>query len=140
MACDKIVLAPAPSDGRRHELWLQHAASWILIEDVRGYAIARIDPTLAAEARAAAVKGIDDALYGLMQVIDGVSGSLTSARERVELEVVARHLRTEGTGETKLKLNLRDGDGMCMGYHGWLEGDFGQDPIVVESQPTGREK
>lgn len=75
MGSHNLVLATAPSDPRRHELWLQHAVGRILIEDVRGYAVEQINPTLTPEARAAAMKGIDDALYGLMRVIDGVSGS-----------------------------------------------------------------
>ena len=25
---------------------------------------------------------------------------------------------------------MRHGDGMCMGYHGWREGDFGEHPIA----------
>jgi hypothetical protein len=30
-----------------------------------------------------------------------------------------------------LEVDLRQGDGMCMGYHGWLEGDYGKHPVAV---------
>ena len=33
------------------------------------------------------------------------------------------------------ELELSDGDGMCMGYHGWLEGDFGEDPVAAPKPP-----
>jgi len=31
----------------------------------------------------------------------------------------------------RYSLDLARGDGFCMGYHGWLEGDFGKDPVAV---------
>jgi len=52
-------------------------------EDVRRYAIERIDPQLSADARAAAEKGIDDAVYGLMMIIDGVTGGISNANRSV---------------------------------------------------------
>jgi len=87
MASWKLELNHPPQEKRAFELWLQHAAGRILFEDVRGYAMERIDPNLTAEARAAVQKGIDDALYGLMMVIDGVSGGLGNDEQTVELSV-----------------------------------------------------
>jgi hypothetical protein len=135
MASHELELASAPADARRHALWLQHAAARILTEDVRDYALRKMDPGLAPDVRAAVEKGIDDALYGLMQVIDGVSGSLVGHAERVALTVTAQHLRKTSSGddEVLLALDLRDGDGMCMGYVGWRAGDFGRDPVVAQA-------
>jgi hypothetical protein len=128
MASYEFELTPAPTDERGYELWLQHCIGFILFEDVRGYARERIAPDLPPEARAAAEKGIDDALYGLMMVLDGVSGTLANRAEQVKLKVLATHLRgDEPLGE----IDLFEGDGRCMGYHGWLEGDFGDDPIAT---------
>jgi hypothetical protein len=31
------------------------------------------------------------------------------------------------------EINTLDGDDMCMGFHGWKEGDFGDDDIIVLS-------
>jgi hypothetical protein len=122
----------APPEGKRQlELWLQHAVGRILIEDVRGYATERIDQALSVEARSAARKGIDDALYGLMMVLDGVSGALVNESQRVEIAVQAR-LVNRDPQEVVAELDLMAGDGMCMGYHGWLEGDYGKNPVVVE--------
>ena len=70
MASNQYELATPPENPGALELWLQHAAGRIFFEDMRGYAIERIDSQLLPEARAAAQKGIDDAVYGLMMIID----------------------------------------------------------------------
>jgi len=128
-----------PSTQRRRELWLQHAAGFVLFRDVRGYAVDQIDPDLSAESRAAALKAIDDALYGLMMVIDGVTGGLQNQELAINLKV-AVHLRRLAPAEFTdpvAEVDLSKGDGMCMGYHGWLEGDFGKDPVVVSGAQHG---
>ena len=130
MASWQLELQAPPKDPRELELWLQHAAGRILIEDVRAYALENVDPDLSAEARAAVEKGIDDALYGLMMVIDGVSGRLGNPARHVELSVQARLVERDPSGVVAA-LDLREGDGMCMGYHGWLEGDFGDNPVAL---------
>jgi hypothetical protein len=126
-----------PTEPRAPELWLQHAAGFIIFEDVRRYAMERIDPALPDEARDAVQKGIDDAVYGLMMVIDGVTGGLSNTNRTVYIDFLVR-LATRGDSEGGLlsEVDLRQGDGMCMGYHGWREGDFGKDPIVVARPST----
>ncbi|HRO22579.1 MAG TPA: hypothetical protein PLO17_19515 [Alcaligenes phenolicus] len=130
MASWQLKLQPPPKKPRAFELWLQHAAGRILVEDVRAYAIENIKSGLSEEARAAAEKGIDDALYGLMMVIDGVSGTLANETQHVELSVQVR-LVTHEPPAVAAAIDLREGEGMCMGYHGWLEGDFGESPVAV---------
>lgn len=133
MATSDFKLSEPPIDPRKRELWLQHAVGFILFEDVRDYALQRIEPTLTEEAKTAAKKGIDDAVYGLMMVLDGVTGGLANDSRRVSLRVVAEltDIDTESTIET---LDLIEGDGMCMGYHGWINKDFGERlPFISES-------
>lgn len=132
MASWQLKLQPPPSEPRLFELWLQHAAGRILIEDVRAYALENINSELSEEARSAAEKGINDALYGLMMVIDGVSGTLANESQRVEISVQARLVNHEPPNVVAV-LDLKEGDGMCMGYHGWLEGDFGDNPVAVQN-------
>ena len=133
MATHNYQLAGPPESERARELWLQHAVGFIVFEDIRRYALEQIDPQLSPEARQAVQKGIDDAVYGLMMVIDGVTGALSNDSERVELSIVARHVtKDEKQGSDLInELDLARGDGMCMGYHGWLEGDFGADPVAT---------
>jgi hypothetical protein len=135
MSTSHFTLGPLPAAERRRELWLQHAAGFILFEDVRGRAIRNLDPSLDAMAKAAALQAIDDTVYGLMMVLDGVTGGLGNAEYRVHLrtEVCLSH---QGSREISGSLDLMQGDGMCMGYHGWLQGDFGKDPVVEAHSPS----
>jgi hypothetical protein len=124
-------LARAPDSPRERELWLQHVAGYIIFEDVRRYAVDRVDPAYSAGERSAALKAIDDAVYGLMMVIDGVTGTLRSETESVNVRMHVEHRRY---GEVVQDLDLFSGDGMCMGYHFWLDGDFGAIPVTQAQQ------
>lgn len=131
MASYKYDLVNAPEGDRARELWLQHAVGFMLFQDMRQYAIDEMDPSLSPEVHEHVVKGINDAVYGLMMIIDGVSGFLRNDSDSVSLKFIAQHQREKGDGvEVIQELDLADGDGFCMGYHGWLEGDFGKDPVA----------
>jgi hypothetical protein len=140
MATHEHELTPPPKDPRARELWLQHAAGFILFEDSRAYAIDRIDPRLAPKARAAVVKGIEDTLYGLMMIVDGVSGQLSNDSDEVSLAMLVRHSRRSPSGDEAVveELELQHGDGMCMGIQGWRAGDFGEHPpaVVRDASPA----
>lgn len=140
MSSSDFTLTSTPPSGRQRELWLQHAAGLIVFEDVRGYAIENLDLGLDETTRAIAIKAIDDAVYGLMMVFDGVSGSLANAEHAIELRTTVRLTRRQGIeAEVVEQLELRDGDGMCMGFHGWREGDFGRN-AVTKRPPDRRER
>jgi hypothetical protein len=139
MATYEFALVDPPEDPRRRELWLQHAAGFIIFEDIRRRALDRLDHELDAATRAVASVAIDDAVYGLMEVADGFSGTLQGPAGRVDVRLMARFLRpNEERGvdeEVVVALDLGDGDGMGMGFAGWIEGDFGRDPLVVRRAP-----
>lgn len=126
-------LVDPPTEPRARELWLQHAAGFIIFEDARRYAMDLVDPGLDDDARAAAQKGIDDAIYGLMMIINGVTGSLRNQNHEVRIDFIARLLARSEAGEDQVlsDIDLRYGDGMCMGYHHWMAGNFGDDPVAV---------
>jgi hypothetical protein len=132
MAIFEYELASPPSDPRALELWLQHAAGFILFEDARRYAIDELGPNLSEDARVSAQKAIDDAIYGVMMILDGVSGGLSNDTERVEFQVTVKLVDLNATeNSTMAEVDLANGDGMCMGYHGWMEGDFGDNPVAI---------
>ena len=138
MANLEQTLAQPPVGERELELWLQHAAGLIVFQDIRDYAIEQMDDSLSGESRLAALKAIDDAVYGLMMIIDGETGTLQSETHQVRLNVsvLLTDLETE---EISAEVNLLEGDGMCMGFHGWKDGDFGSDAIVEdETLPSSR--
>jgi hypothetical protein len=127
MATFDLLLEKYPEDARARELWLQHAAGLILFEDARQYAIDRIDKTLNDEERQRIIKGIDDAIYGFMMILDGVTGQLRGPNYSVTLETKAVLSVFDRNASRMIidQVDLKRGDGMCMGYAGWLEGDFG---------------
>lgn len=92
MATSDYTLASPPDSPRDRELWLQHAAGFILFKDVRDYAAQNIDPDADDATRTAVKKGIDDVVYGLMMVLDGVTGALSNHSERIQFRVVAQHV------------------------------------------------
>ena len=125
----KAILANPPEGERAKDLWLNHAIGYTLIRDVRDYARERTDPKLSTEAKAAADKAIDDALYGLMMVLDGVPEPFKNGRYFVALE--SEIVLYDGESEA---IRTDFFEGFCMGYHGWVEGDFGEDPITEFDQ------
>lgn len=136
---DEPKLTATPDEEQDRELWLQHAAGWLLMRDVRGYAREQMASGLSHDARAAAEKAIDDALYGIAMIADGVPGPLGNESVGVELRLTARlvHAGTFGDDDGVIEsLDLFHGDGMCMGYHGWLDGDFGDTP-PADGPPHG---
>lgn len=131
MATSDFSLASPPEEARLRELWLQHAAGFILMENVRQAAIDQLAPELSAEERAAAVAAVNATMYQLMSVIDGVKTGLSNSQYQVDLRMIVQLQRNDADQASVLEhLDLRDGDGMCMGIHGWLEGDYGACPIV----------
>jgi hypothetical protein len=142
MATWQYQLVDPPSEPRSRELWLQHAAGFIFFEDIRRYAMDQIDPSLSNEAMAAAKKGIDDAVYGLMMVIDGVTGGISNANHNVYVDFIVRLAKRKDSIDDGIlsEVDLGHGDGMCMGYHGWLEGDFGKQQVAVSRPPNAETK
>ncbi len=121
-------LTNPPVDDRSRELWLQHAAGFILFEDMRNYAIKKIPIDTDEKAKEKVINGIDDAIYGLMMIMDGVVGTLQNDEYTVSIET---NISLERNGEIVQKINTLEGDGMCMGFHGWKDGDFGEDDIYT---------
>ncbi len=130
MATSDLQLSDPPIDARNRELWLQHAVGFILFRDVRDYALKQIDTSLTDNEKLAAEKAINDAVYGLMMVLDGVTGALANESLRVTVRVVAELVEDE-SDDVIASLDLMDGDGMCMGYHGWIKNDFGDPPPFI---------
>lgn len=120
-------LTTPPTDERARELWLQHAAGFIVFEDIRKYALEQIPANIDDTTKKLVEKGIDDAVYGLMMIMDGVTGSLSNEEYVVTLE---NNIKLERNGETIQVINTLEGDGMCMGFHGWKDNDFGEGEII----------
>lgn len=130
----ELELARPPEDVRARELWIQHAAGTILFERVRAAGLAAIDPRADDGTRAMATEAVDAAMYALMMLIDGVSGGIEGAAHAVRLTFGVELVEGERVAAT---VDLRSGDGMCMGFHMWREGDFGEHPVLARPADTG---
>jgi hypothetical protein len=106
---------------------MRHAAGFILFEDVRGYGVSQIDPALSEAERNAAVKAIDDTMYGLMMVLDGVTGRLGDFEQGLHIDAV---IRLTAKDKVLAEEIIAEGDEMCMGYHTWMGGYYGDDPVA----------
>jgi hypothetical protein len=120
-------LTPPPADNRSRELWTQHAAGYIIFRDMKDYAVNNISDDTDEKTKEKIIKGIEDAIYGLMMMMDGVVGILQNDEYTIRIE---NNILLEKSGQIIQTINTLDGDGMCMGFHDWKEGDFGEDNIV----------
>jgi hypothetical protein len=120
-------LASPPADDRSRELWTQHAAGYIIFRDMRGYAVNNISDDTDEKTKEKIIKGIEDSIYGLMMMMDGVVGILQNDEYTIRIE---NNILLEKNGQIIQNINTLDGDGMCMGFHDWKEGNFGEDNVV----------
>jgi hypothetical protein len=123
----EFALAEPPADPRSLELWLQHAAGFILFEKVRAAGLAILEPDAPEEIRAAVELAVDATTYALMMQIDGVSGGLRGEEAQIALSFGVDLIKND---TVVAKVDLRDGHGMCMGFHSWIGGDFGSNALV----------
>ena len=124
------ILTNPPEHERSRELWMQHAAGFICFESMRNYAVERIPADTDEQTRSKILTGIDDAIYGLMMMMDGVTGTLRNDEYILRIDT---SILLAKEGKIIQEINTLEGDGMCMGFHGWKEGDFGEDDIVMVS-------
>ncbi|MBS9774562.1 MAG: hypothetical protein KGV59_05330 [Tenacibaculum sp.] len=118
-----------PENKENRELWLQNVAGVLIFNNIREYAISRINKEITKEQKSEIIKGIDDAIYGLMMMMDGVTGELKNEKYSVRIE---HKIILEEYEKRILELNTLNSDGMCMGFHAWKENDFGEFEIFEE--------
>lgn len=123
-------LANPPSDERDRELWMQHGAGYIVFENIRKYAINKIPSEIDETLREAHLKAIDNTIYGMMMQMDGIFNPLENEKYRLALQTNIVLYKDEEVIE---ELSTLDGDGMCMGFHGWIDDDFGHDNVVTHN-------
>jgi hypothetical protein len=99
-------LTNPPIDERSKELWLQHTAGFIIFQDMRNYAIDRIPLDTNEETKEKIISGIDDSIYGLMMIMDGVTGSLENDNYSVRLE---NKILLEKNNEVIMEINTLNG-------------------------------
>ena len=114
---------PKEPDGR----WVRagHAFGRHLMQFSRDYALDLIPKGASASERAIAEQAASNAIYGFLMMLDGVSVGKVDEDLWLRLRLTAS---VDGSGgdEPLEQFELApEGDGLCVAFHGWVEGDFG---------------
>ena len=112
---------------------MQHAIGYVLMGQMRECAAATIPQDASPEARQLALRVLDRAVFGLMEICDGYNAPLHNSTHEFSVDVVGT-LRRRDNQTVMATQALGGGAGACMGVHMWLDGDFGDLPPVVEPQ------
>ncbi|MGL4465769.1 MAG: hypothetical protein ACRC1K_26760 [Planctomycetia bacterium] len=105
-----------------HRRWIAagNAFGAHLIVAAVEYAIDRIPADADSAARDMAAMAARDAAYGAMMLLDGLASSDLGPDFRAEYVLTCR-VRSRPSCEVVEAFELApDGDGLCMGFHGWL--------------------
>ncbi len=99
-----------------------HTFGMHLMETARDQARAKIPADASQPVREIAEQAAFMAVYGVMQIFDGVASNHIDDQHRVEYVLTARILRG---GKPVEEFEIApDGDGLCMAIHGWWEDEF----------------
>jgi hypothetical protein len=111
-----------------HARWIAAAntCGHHLMTAARDYALQRVPATASREACELVQKAALDAIYGMMMLFDGMASTEVGPDYRVEYVLLSRIRSTESDAVLEQIELTPDGDGLCMGYHGWVAGDFGE--------------
>ena len=108
-----------------HRRWVAagNAFGAHLVAAAIDYAVGRIPAGADSAARELAAKAARDAVYGAMMLLDGVASSDLGRDGRVQYVLLSRVLaRSSGAVVEEVEL-APGGDGLCMGFHGWVVGE-----------------
>lgn len=117
-----------PADRRARELLIEHSFGRDVMKSARDYAWERIPANASQEARECARNAVLDAIYGFFMLLDGVTGQGIDASHGIRYVLagqVVRHDKPRPSDVLEEYEIAPDGDGLCMGFHSWVEGDFG---------------
>jgi hypothetical protein len=120
-------MGPLPSDAHDRLIHLSNVFGRVLFDAARDPARERAS-ALPEASRDEALALVDEVLYAVVQVLDGVTRPIGNDQVDMQIVVSAR-LRDKATGEISELVELGpEGEGLGMGFAGWVEGDFGSLP------------
>jgi hypothetical protein len=125
---EPIPFAEWPEDKRSRELIVQQWFGRDLMAHARDLAVKRIPSTATPEARELATKAALDALYGVMQILDGVTGDPLDEHRAVEFLLLGRVVQTGEGGRDEVLEEYEigpGGEGLCRVFPRWTKDDFG---------------
>ncbi|MNB89906.1 hypothetical protein D3C75_369570 [compost metagenome] len=109
------------------ERWIKlgHLFGKTVFDQIKQYASDRFDANASNESKEAAEKAILDTIYGFMMLFDGVMETAELDHDHsVEFALMGRVYNIQ-TGQRLEEIELApEGDGLCMGFHMWADGEF----------------
>jgi hypothetical protein len=120
-------IGPLSSDAHDRLIHLSNVFGRVLFDAARNPARERAS-VLPETSRQEVLALVDDVLYAVVQVLDGVTPPIGNDQVGIEFVISAR-LRDKTTGEVSGVVELGpNGEGLGMGFAGWVQGDFGSSP------------
>jgi len=117
-----------PQDKRSREQIVQDWFGRDLMAHARDLAWKKIPSTATDEARELAKKAALDALYGVMQILDGTSGNAIDDTRAVEFLLLGRVVQTHDGGRDEVLEEHEiapGGDGLTNAFPRWIKDHFG---------------
>ena len=115
-----------PEERDSRLIFLTNAFGRVLFETARAPARARAS-ALPEDVRSQVEELLDGQLYAVLQLLDGVPPRIHADAAAVEFVLKAR-VRDRATDAVLDEVELGpDGEGLCMGFAGWVAEDFGSD-------------
>jgi hypothetical protein len=110
-----------------HSRWIAfgHTFGRHLMEAARDYAFQRIPSIASPEQRAPAEASALDAMYGMLMLLDGIPLNKIGPDHAIRYALIARVRQyPSGANPVEVVELAPDGDGLCLGYHSWIRGEF----------------
>jgi hypothetical protein len=128
MSPQRIDAGDLPEEAHARLIHLSNVFGRVLFDTARSPS-PKSGESLPKTANTDAAAVVDRTLYGALQVLDGVTPSIGNEDLDVEFVLIAR-VSDRVTGQVIDEIELGpNGEGLCMGFHGWVEGDFGSVPV-----------
>jgi hypothetical protein len=123
----KFEIGQLPEDEHAHLIHLSNAFGRLLFDVVRAPAREGAK-SIPDSCRPSVESLLDDQLYAVLQMLDGVTMPLGNDQIRAEFVLKARlRDRSDLSAVEEVELGP-NGEGFCMGFQGWRDGDFGAVP------------
>lgn len=123
-------LGDVPDDDSARVIHLSHVFGWTLFDVSRRPALDRVG-SLPESVQPAVERIVDSTLYAVLQILDGVIDPIRSERLDLEFALVAWMRGPENGQVSEVEL-APAGEGLCIGFHSWVEGDFGTAPSAQQ--------
>jgi hypothetical protein len=130
----RFEIGQLPEDEHARLIHLSNAFGRFMFDIVRG--AAREGAKSIPDSHRPSVESLlDDQLYAVLQVLDGVTMPIGNDQVRLEFVLQARLRDSSDPSVVEVVELGPNGEGLCMGFQGWREGDFGGVPGIGFEAP-----